>query len=206
MIEKSKSDQGHLDDLAEIFTEARKNNLRFNPEKFTFGVRARKFPGFCLMEWGIEANPDKCWVVTEMCPPTSKKEVQKLTGMITAFSRFVSKASNRSLPFFKILKKGVQFQWTSECENALAELKQILMEPPILTRPVEEETLYLYLAVAKETLSVVLIRETEVGQKPIYFVSKVLQGRDTRYEKTEKVALALVMAARRDHTLWLTKW
>ncbi|MCH96103.1 maturase K [Trifolium medium] len=63
----------------------------------------------------------------------------------------------------------------------LQHLKQALSEPPVLTRPVEGETLYLYLAVASEAISVVLIRETEQGQKPVYFVSKALQGPELRY-------------------------
>lgn len=69
------------------------------------------------------------------------------------------------------------------------------MEPPILTRPVEGETLYLYLAVTEETLGVILIKEIKLGQRPIYFISKVLHGSRTIYQKIEKVALTLVMAA-----------
>lgn len=175
MIVKSRFAQGHLDDLTDIFAEERNNNLRLNPKNCTFGVWARKFFGFFLTELGIEAHLDKCMAMTEMRPPTSKKEFHKLTGMITSLSRFACKTSNRSFPSFRILKTRVEFQWTLLCENSLAELKEILMEPPILTRLVDGETLYLYLAVAEETLSAVLIRETEVGQRSIYFVSKVLQ-------------------------------
>lgn len=70
--------------LNELFQEARKNNLRLNPEKRTFGVPAEKFLGFYLTERGIETNPDKCRVVAEMKRPTTKKEIKKLTCMIAA--------------------------------------------------------------------------------------------------------------------------
>lgn len=93
IIVKNKMDQGNLTSLNEVFAEACKNNLRLNLEKCTFSVRA-----------------DKCRVVTEMKPPTTKKEIQKLIGIIAALFRFVSKAANISLPFFKILKKGVEFE------------------------------------------------------------------------------------------------
>jgi ribonuclease HI len=43
----------------------------------------------------------------------------------------------------------------------------------------------------------VLIRETTEGQKPVYFTSKALLGPETRYQRIEKVALALLTAARR---------
>ncbi|MCI70731.1 hypothetical protein A2U01_0091994 [Trifolium medium] len=68
------------------------------------------------------------------------------------------------MPLFKLLRKESAFEWTKECEEALQHLKRALSEPPILTRPNEGETLYLYIAVASEAISAVLIRETEQGQ------------------------------------------
>nr|ABA93911.1 retrotransposon protein, putative, Ty3-gypsy subclass, expressed [Oryza sativa Japonica Group] len=46
-------------------------------------------------------------------------------------------------------------------------------------------------------VSAVLVQETESGQKPVYFVSKALQGAKTRYIEMEKLAYALVMASRK---------
>ncbi|MCI94847.1 hypothetical protein A2U01_0116145, partial [Trifolium medium] len=61
-------------------------------------------------------------------------------------------------------------------EQALQHLKKALFEPPVLSRPTNEEVLYLYLVVASEAISAALIRETTKGQKPVYFTSKALQG------------------------------
>ncbi|GAU45070.1 hypothetical protein TSUD_85560 [Trifolium subterraneum] len=100
-------------------------------------------------------------------------------------------------PSFQAPQKETTFEWTEECEGALQHLKRALSEPPVLTRPVEGEKLYLYLAVASEAISAVLIRETEQGQKPVYFVSRALQGPELRYLQIEKIALAVIMAARK---------
>lgn len=156
--------------------------MRLNPKKCTFGVRAGKFLGFYLTEWGIEANPDKCRPIAEMRPPTTKKDIQKLTGMITFLSRFVSQAAKRSQPFFKLLKKGIEFEWNEECEQALPQLKVTFSEPPILIRPLEGRIFYLYLVVYEEALSSVLVRETQEGKRPVYFVSKALKGVGIRYK------------------------
>ena len=67
----------------------------------------------------------------------------------------------------------------------------------MLLRPVDGETLFLYMAVFVEAVSAALIRETHDGQKPIYFMSKALQGPEVRYQQIEKVDLALVNAVRR---------
>ncbi|KAK2456096.1 hypothetical protein QL285_003492 [Trifolium repens] len=171
--------------------------MRFNPEKCTFGVRAGKFLGFYLTERGIEANPDKCRAFTELPVPHDKKSIQTLNGMLTSLYRFIAKSAQHALPLFKLLRKESAFKWTEECDQALQHFKKALSEPPVLSRPNDEEIFYLYIAVASEVVSAVLIRETTEGQKPIYFTSKALQGPELRYLLIEKVALALINAARR---------
>ena len=54
---------------------------------------------------GIEANLDKIQAILDMKPPRNIKEVQSLTRRVAALNRFVSKAIDKCLPFFKILKK-----------------------------------------------------------------------------------------------------
>ena len=51
------------------------------------------------------------------------KEVQKLTRRIAALNRFVSKAMDKCLPFFKTLKQA--FAWTDECEAAFQNIKAL---------------------------------------------------------------------------------
>ncbi|KAK3034123.1 hypothetical protein RJ639_034475 [Escallonia herrerae] len=46
-------------------------------------------------------------------------------------------------------------------------------------------------------VSAVLVREENRLQRPIYYVSKVLQDVETRYLKIDKIALALITSARR---------
>jgi len=43
----------------------------------------------------------------------------------------------------------------------------------------------------------VLVQDQDQIQRPIYFVSKVLQGPEVRYQALEKAALAVVFSARR---------
>ncbi|XP_061373314.1 uncharacterized protein LOC133315664, partial [Gastrolobium bilobum] len=70
--------------------------------------------------------------------------------------------------------------------------------PPVLTKPDIGEILYLYLSVGVEAISAALVREPNgEAQKPVYFISKVLQGAELRYQQVEKVILTLIFAARR---------
>nr|GEU62287.1 reverse transcriptase domain-containing protein [Tanacetum cinerariifolium] len=81
---------------------------------------------------------------------------------------------------------------TAKAEEAFKQMKQLIVELLMLTAPVKKEELIVYLAAAKETVSVVLMTEREAKQMPIYFVSRTLRGPELNYTSMEKLVLALV--------------
>ena len=78
--------------------------MKLNPSKCAFGVASEKFLGFMVSQRGIEANPEKVQAILNMTSPKTVKEVQKLIRRIAALNRFVFKATDKCLPFFKMLK------------------------------------------------------------------------------------------------------
>ena len=94
-----------------------------------------------------------------------------LNGKLIALTRFIFKSTNNFAPLFHSLKKNKTFEWTNECKEAFKKLKIYLATPPILTRPEIGETLYVYLATSHKAVSLVLIREDNNNQKPVYFTS-----------------------------------
>ncbi|XP_077223338.1 uncharacterized protein LOC143856943 [Tasmannia lanceolata] len=197
MLVNSQSTQDHVSDLKETFHILRQHNMKLNPTKCTFGVGAGKFLGFMVSKRGIEANSEKIRAIVELTQPKIIREVQRLTGMVAALGLFVSKSAQRCLPFFIAVKGIKTAPWTSECQVAFEELKQYLSSSPLLAKPEPGEELLLYLLVSPMALAAVLIREEHNQQKPIYYVSKVLHDAETRYQGVEKLAYALVMAARK---------
>ncbi|KAK3001098.1 hypothetical protein RJ639_020684 [Escallonia herrerae] len=71
-----------------------------------------------------------------------------------------------------------------------------LSSPPLLSKPLPGENLFLYLSVTDVAVSTVLIREEDGVQKPIYYINKVLRDVETRYPKIDKITLALIISAR----------
>ena len=130
MLVKSVDEGSHLDDLQETFETLRQYKMKLNPSKCAFGVSSGKFLGFMVSQRGIEANPDKIQAILDMEPPKNIKEVQSLTGRVAAFNRFVLKATDKCLPFFKVLRKA--FEWTDECQKAFQDLKDYLTRAPLL--------------------------------------------------------------------------
>jgi hypothetical protein len=148
-----------------------------------------------LTNRGIEANPNKCQAIIDMRSPTSVKEVQQLTGRIAALSRFLSCAGEKAFHFFSTLRKSERFVWSNQCEEAFQKLKIFLTSPPILTRPEKGNTLYL--VVSDKALSYALVQEIKGEEKSIYFVSRTFKGAEAKYQKIEKLSLAVIVTARK---------
>ena len=105
MLVKSRREENHLEDLGETFDTLRSYNMKLNPRKCAFEVTAGKFLGFMVSQRGIEANPDKIRAIIEMKPPRNVKEVQSLNGKVAVLNRFVSRATDKCLPFFPHTKE-----------------------------------------------------------------------------------------------------
>lgn len=169
--------------------------MKLNPSKCAFGVSAGKFLGFVVSQRGIKANPEKVKAIINMQAPRNTKEVQRLAGRVAALSRFISRSTDKCSPFFRLLKKA--FHWDERCDKAFNELKAYFAHLPTINQPKQGEILYLYLSVSKTALSSALVKEEAGVQAPVYYTSRALRGAEERYLRAEKMALALVVTARR---------
>ena len=82
--------------------------MKLNPSKCAFGVMTGKFLGFIVSQRGIEVNLDKIQAIIEMAPVRNVKEVQSLISKVATLNRFVSRATDKCLPFFRTLKKSFE--------------------------------------------------------------------------------------------------
>ena len=151
-----------------------------NADKCAFGVGASKFLGYLITNRGIVVNLNQIEAVQRLKPPGNLKEVQVLTEMLATLNLFISKFVNRCHPFYQILKKWKGFKWNEECERAFQDLKEYLMQAPMLTAPEPREDL----------------RDQGV-QQLVYYISKTLVDAETRYLPLEKLVLALVHSTRK---------
>ena len=117
--------------------------------------------------------------------------------MMAALNRFISRSVERCRPFFLLLHKWKEFQWSEECVTAFQELKRYLSHPPIMSSPVVDKVLFAYIAVTLYATSLVLIRVDSGIQRPVYYVSKSLNEIEVRYLPLENAILAVVHATRK---------
>ena len=121
-----------------------------------------------------------------------------MTSQLAALGRFISRFIDRLKPFIATFKGANQARWNEECDEALADIKQYLVEPPVLTSPEAGETLFMYFTVSDVSVSAALFKEGENNKHmPLFFVSKSLADAETRYSHLEQAALALQIATKK---------
>ena len=198
MLVKSKQHPDPATHLQQAFNLLREYGMKLNPLKCAFGVNAGKFLGFMVTQRGIEANPVQLKAILQSPAPSSKKEIQRLTGRLAALGCFISRFTDRMKPFFTTLRGASWAEWDEECDRAFIAIKQYLTEPPILASPEAGDTLYLYLAASDMAVSAALFKECRYAKlRPVFFVSKSLTDAETRYTHLERAALALRTAAQK---------
>jgi ribonuclease HI/transposase InsO family protein len=178
--------------------------MKLNPTKCVFGVPAGKLLGFIVSERGIEANPDKIKAIMNLKKPECVNDVQKLTGCVTALSRFIARMGEKALPLYKLLKKSDKFVWGPEADDAdFEDLKKTLSSAPVLAAPTSKEPMLLYVSANSRAVSaVVVVERKEEGkeypvQRPVYYVSEALTESKQRYPQWQKLVFGVFMASRK---------
>ena len=118
-------------------------------------------------------------------------------------SRFISCLGERGLPLYRLLKKADHFEWTSEAQEALDMVKQLLTKAPILVPSTDGEPILLYIMATTQVVSAALVVEQEEEghtlkvQRPMYFASKVLSDSKTRYPQIQKLLYVVLITKRK---------
>jgi hypothetical protein len=146
VVVKTTEEDKLIADLTKIFADLREFQWKLNPTKCIFGVPSGLLLGFMVGHRGIEAKSSKIDAIRKTAKPSNKKDVMKLTGMMAALGRLISKLGEKGLPFFKLLKKADKFVWDDEAQKAFEALKESLTTLPVMTPPIPKETLLLYIS------------------------------------------------------------
>ena len=88
--------------------------------------------------------------------PSNLKQLQSLQGKLQAIRRFIAQLFDKCKPFTKLLKKGVEYHWDKEQQDAFDEIKRYLLSPLILSPPRKGIPFLLYISTTETTLGMML--------------------------------------------------
>jgi hypothetical protein len=88
--------------------------------------------GHIISEEGIVVDPKNIEAIKGWKIPKNVKEFRSLMGLAGYYRRFIARFSRIAHPITSLQRKGLKFQWTTECEKSFQQLKKLLTSAPIL--------------------------------------------------------------------------
>ena len=140
----SSSFSEHLKHLNAVFATLRTNSLTVNPSKTCAGFDEIEFLGHTVSSKGVRISDSKTQAIRKITAPSTRRSLQRLLGLLQYFRKHVSNYSARTYNMRQLLKQDSKFQWTEQCENELQDLKNALINAPILAPFRADRKVYIY--------------------------------------------------------------
>ncbi|GFX61292.1 retrovirus-related Pol polyprotein from transposon 17.6 [Trichonephila clavipes] len=84
---------------------------------------------------GILIDKDKSVSINEFPIPTDQKQIKSFLGCCNFYRRYIKNFAKRALPLTNLLRKDTPFEWTSQTQEALDDIKKAILNPPVLALP-----------------------------------------------------------------------
>jgi hypothetical protein len=149
-----------------------------------------KFLGHTISKDGISVDPSKVQEVMDWKPPKSVHQIRSFLGLAGYYRRFIPDFSRIAKPMTELLKKGVKFVWSEECDQAFHTLRKHLTSAPVLTQSDMSKPFEVFCDVSGTGLGCMLMQENQV----IAYASRALRPHEKNYP-THDLELAAVVHA-----------
>ena len=123
--------------------------------------------------------------IQRLQPPTTPKGCRSFTGMVNFLIMFCPKLQKLLKPIYDLSRKGRQFIWGKEQQEAFEEIKHRLIKAPVLHMPNHEGKFYFYSDMSKFATGSTLYQVQNGKQRLIDYASKRLQEAVKSYSITE---------------------
>jgi hypothetical protein len=135
-------------------------------------------------------DPSKVQEVMDWKPPKLVHQIRSFLGLAGYYRRFIPDSSRIAKPMTELLKKGVKFVWSEECDKAFHTLREHLTSTPVLTQPDMSKPFEVFCDASGTGLGCVLMQENRV----IAYASRALRPHEKNYP-THDLELAAVVHA-----------
>jgi hypothetical protein len=183
-------------------------NIRLNLPKCNFLAKELKYLGFLFTKQGIRADPTKVEAISQIVPPSTKKQLRGFLGMANYLRQHIPRYSHHSSALTDLLKGGkktTKFEWTDHQQSSFETIKSLLARSVMLSFPDYTREFYIYTDASKYQMGSVILQKKEDGSSsgPIAHFSKKLTEVQTRYTVMEQELLSIVETLKTFRTMLL---
>lgn len=178
--------------LKDIFSRLRKYNLKLQPQKCQFLQKSLAYLGHVISNEGISPDPRKVQSIENFPKPKCPKDVKSFLGLTGYYRKFIKNFAKIAQPLNNLLKKDTPFIWNPLCTRAFEELKEKLINPPILQYPDFSREFILTTDASGVGISGILSQGNIGSDLPIAYGSRSLSKSEKNYSTVQLEALAVV--------------
>src|SRR4030095_16723458 len=146
-----------------------------------------------ISEGNVRMDAIKTRGVAEWPTPRAKRDVQSFLGFCNFYRRFVKGFAEVARPLTQ-LTGNAPFVWGDEQQKAFDELKDLLVNGPVLAIPNFDDPMRLETDASLYATGAVLSQKQDGIWRPIAFMSKALNEMQRNYEIYDRELLAIMMA------------
>ncbi|XP_028176931.1 uncharacterized protein K02A2.6-like [Ostrinia furnacalis] len=189
----------HLNNLRQILVRLKEMGLTVKLSKCSFLQKSVKYLGFIIDENGLHPDKKKVEAISNAPVPGDTTQLRSFLGLLNYYGKFIPKLSIILHPLHELLKKGVNWNWSPECNKAFIEAKQALLGDKVLAHYEEGRPLVLSVDSSAYGLGAVLAHRFPDGERPVSCVSRSLNEAERNYSQIDKEALAIFYGITRHH-------
>jgi hypothetical protein len=131
----STNEEEHAEHLRIVLQRLRDHKLYAKFSKCEFWLDSVKFLGHTTSKEGIPVDPSNVQEVMDWKPPKTVHQIRSFLGLEGYYHRFIPDFSRIAKPMTELLKKGIKFVCSEDCEKAFHTLRQHLTIAPVLVQP-----------------------------------------------------------------------
>lgn len=182
----------HYHVLDQVFERLQTAGLTLNVEKCEFCRPSLRYLGYVIDARGLRVDPDKVTAILNVPRPANVREVRKFVGVASWYRRFIPDFATRLEPLTSMQRKNQKFLWTEAAENAFTDIKNLLIQAPILSCPDFTLPFQVQTDASGVGLGAVLYQDFPEGERVIAYASRTLTQAEKKFSATELECLAVL--------------
>lgn len=138
----------------------------------TFATSILRHLGHLIDDDGIRPDPNKLDAIDKFPSTHDITSLKSFLGLASYYWRFVPGFARLATPLYKLLKRGVKWNWTNQEQQAMRIIQNSIIKAPTLVGDNEICQLELKTDACKIGLGAVLSRIDQTGERHIVFISR----------------------------------
>jgi len=182
----------HLEMIDFVLDRISKAGLTLNSSKMQLCKDETRVLGYIISREGVKPDPSKVDDLRNAPKPRTLKQVRQFVGLASWLRRYIRNFATLAAPLIELIKKGYKWSWTKECESAFNEIRERLINPPVMAAPNFSKPFVIRCDASSVGIGAALLQKHDKGYRVIQYASRALSDRERRYSTVERECLAVV--------------